>query len=174
MALILAIIIIAVLVGRIGYEKSVHYSNEKEIKEEVAREREWHNTWVWTKRRTEILYWVRDPKNVGARADVVKTVLEEIWKDADFSDLYPISSWEYSKTGDNEGYNKMRLRYYTRYAELIFCAKEGVAVPSESEYMSCELDKEVMIWCVNELRKHGLTNSYKFNCMRGPYFTWII
>lgn len=177
MALILAVIIIVVLFGRIGYEKSVHYSNEKDSKERVRRLKAFEDKWCNSLMESELEYWIGDPKNDDARYKIVKEVLDEVMKDHDFKELYPVMNWRYAPKGvDNETYNKEMKCWNKRYALWILLAKEGYVPVGTSgliygEDMYCLLDQEVMLWCVAKLREHGLTTPYT---LKDGYFRWKV
>lgn len=98
--------------------------------------------------------YVKNPDNKEAILEEVKECYDAIFELKPFRQICPPQTW--SNPNAIESVVERSFRLNSNRAALILCAKRGYAYEVGWDPIGsfpCELDKEVMKWCCEELRK---------------------
>lgn len=181
MHLIFFLALILIIVFARGSSKASQTASDARVEQSIKSEKDWilRNKLDPRADGYDVMAYVKNPNNRDAILEKTKKCYDSIFSRIPFREICPPQKWPNPHVTESMAEQSFRLNH--RRAALILCARQGYAyevgrypIGSYPNGPS-ELDKEVMKWCCDELKRQGkdiriIAVAMRADINRGTYY----
>ena len=155
MELVIAVILVIILFVKINSDKEAKRSACERFDEKQRKISEWKARVTDRNLERQLKAFIQNPENKETVSMTVSPVYDSIWRDKDFSDLFPKDRWCRRKDDWTLEYHEQVQRddadRSSSYSQNVMSS--GISADSP-------LTAYVLIWCAKELEKQGIGNRF--------------